>query len=245
VSRLKCSVFIFVLVLVLLLVSTAAFAEEPVKEEDRWAGEAELGFVQTSGNTETTSLNGKLGVEYNRMRWLYGLNLETLFSKDSGETTAERYVGTIRSNYRITERGYVFGKARYEDDRFAGWDYRISEVVGYGREVIKRDDLSLLLEGGPGMRHTKTTEGDREDEFIVLLAGRFAWKFSPNASLGEDLAVEIGEENTQTNSETWLKTTILGDFALKVALNVRNNSDPPPGAESTDSLFSVNLAYSF
>jgi putative salt-induced outer membrane protein YdiY len=32
-------------------------------------------------------------------------------------------------------------------------------------------------------------------------------------------------------------------FALAVGIGVRYNSDPPPLAESTDTLFTVNLVY--
>jgi putative salt-induced outer membrane protein YdiY len=34
-------------------------------------------------------------------------------------------------------------------------------------------------------------------------------------------------------------------FGLSLGYGVRYNSDPPPGLESTDTLTTVNLAYSF
>jgi len=40
-----------------------------------------------------------------------------------------------------------------------------------------------------------------------------------------------------------LAVNISETFALAVGIGVRYNSDPPPLAESTDTLFTVNLVY--
>lgn len=49
----------------------------------------------------------------------------------------------------------MFGLVSYENDRFAGFNYRMSETLGYGYRVISQDTLTLDLEAGPGARQTQ------------------------------------------------------------------------------------------
>jgi putative salt-induced outer membrane protein len=247
-------IFVFLFLLAVLVCDASVFAQERSTEgiepavekaEKRWGGEGELGYISTSGNTETSSLNAKLDIAYRHDSLSHKLSLEALFSEDSGETTSERYVGAFKSEYELTERGYLFGKAEYLDDRFAGYDYQITEVAGYGRQIMDTGTVALSLESGPGGRHSRTTEGDREDELVFYAGGEFSWQFSKTASLGEELAVEVGEESTQSESVTSLKTDIIGNLGMKVSYTVRNNSSPPEDSRSTDTIFSVTLVYGF
>jgi putative salt-induced outer membrane protein len=55
-------------------------------EEGQWSGETELGFVVTSGNTETQTLNLKAGLGYQKSKWSHALNFSALSTKDDGGT---------------------------------------------------------------------------------------------------------------------------------------------------------------
>ncbi len=215
------------------------------EEEKGFSGEGEFGYVDTSGNTETESVIANLALRYRTERWSHGLEFESYFSSDSGETTAERYVGTLQSNYHLTARGYVFVRGQYVDDRFAGFDYRVKEVVGYGHRVIETDRVTVGLEAGPGGRHSRTTEGDKEDELILYAAGHFLWKISQSASFTEDIRTEVGEDGTQTESVTAVKAAINANLSLKLSYTVRDNTDPPPGKRSTDAILAATLVYDF
>ena len=63
------------------------------------------------------------------------------------------------SDYKLESPAFLFATISYEDDKFSGYDYRITESVGYGRRVIDESDLSLDLEIGPGVRQSKLNNG--------------------------------------------------------------------------------------
>ncbi len=48
-----------------------AQAEQAAEEEGPWSGAASLGYLSTSGNTDTTSYNTKLGVGYASGDWTH------------------------------------------------------------------------------------------------------------------------------------------------------------------------------
>ena len=89
--------------LILILLSGAAFAqgEEPVAEMDSWAGKASLGYLSTSGNTDTTSYSTKFEVGHTRNDWEHALHGASAGAEDGGDTTAENYQIGWRSAFLI------------------------------------------------------------------------------------------------------------------------------------------------
>ena len=56
---------------------------------------------------------------------------------------------------------------------------------------------------------------------------------------------EIGKELTTTRSETSLETNIVGNLAMKLAINMKHNSDVLPGKDKTDTESTVTVVYRF
>ena len=210
-----------------------------------WKGEGEFGYVATSGNTETSSLKARLGLVHERERWRHGAKLEALNTSDSDVTTGERYAAIWQSDYKFNEFDYAFGRLHYETDKFSGYDYRVSETVGYGRRVLRRDDMTLDLEAGPGARQSKLETGGRENEMILRLAGKYAWKITAHSSFTQDLSFDIGEDNAVSESVTAVQAMIVGDLSVKLSYTVKNTSDVPAGVKNTDTETGATLVYSF
>ncbi len=211
----------------------------------KWAGEAELGLVSTSGNTDTQTLSAKAKASNQRDKWKHEVGVDALNTENSKVTTAERYTLTGKTNYKLTGFDYVFGMVTYDDDRFSGYDWRASEFVGYGRNVIKKEDLHLNLEAGLGARQSKDDAGSSTDESAILLAGNLGWKISSTAKFTEELYTEIGEDVTISKSVTGLKSQINGSLAMKITYTVKHVSDVPVSIEKVDRETAVTLVYNF
>src|SRR5512135_3557843 len=56
-----------------------------------WFGKADLSFLSTSGNTDTTSIGGSLELNYNPKPWLFTLKGAALHAATDGVTTAETF----------------------------------------------------------------------------------------------------------------------------------------------------------
>jgi len=237
---------------VLVLSLTAASSWQAVAQDskdekpaDGWSGEGELGYVNTTGNTETQHLNAKLGLKKEVARWLHEVRFEAGNQKDGSATTAERYYAAAKSDYAFTERDYGYAGADYEDDRFSGYDYRTNVGLGYGRRVVNTETLKLNLEIGPGYRWSELDNGDEQNEATLRLAGNLGWTISDNASFTQELSAIIGDENTASRSFTALTTKINGNFALRLSYLLTHNSDPPPDTKNTDTETAVTLVYGF
>jgi putative salt-induced outer membrane protein len=225
------------------LLSGATFAAESDKS---WSGEAELGLISTTGNTETQTLSGKAKIENNREKWHHSASIEALNSESEDTTTAERYTITGKTDYKISDRSYAFARLSYEDDRFSGYEYQATGALGMGYKVFNQERLNLDVEGGPGMRKSKVEEsGDTENETTLYLSGLLDWKLSDTSNFTEELTSEIGEDITITKSIAGLKTQVNGSLAMKITYTVKHTSDVPVGVEETDTETAVTLVYGF
>src|SRR5690554_5894986 len=120
-----------------------------------WIGQIVAGFAANTGNSEATNLNARLLLGYEIDQWRHTVNLIGHRASDAVGTTAERYVLTGKSDYKLSERDYVFLTGQYERDRFAGIDRRTSEAIGYGREFLATDVHKIIGEAGLGARQVE------------------------------------------------------------------------------------------
>jgi len=240
-------------ILLLSMVATVANAEEK-KEADAspWKIEAELGYVNTTGNTETTSTKGVFDAVYEVEKWRHKLHAEAFGQETQDETTkesvvsAERYQLLGKSDYKFTERDYAFALADLKKDRFSGFEYEHVFALGYGRKVTKRENMELDIEAGPGLRVYKADNApESEDEAVLRLSADYWWQFTQSAKFTQKLKTDIGEEFTASESVTGLQAAINSTLALKVTYTVRHKSKVPVDTEKTDTETAVTLVYSF
>ncbi|GGE55445.1 hypothetical protein GCM10011533_04860 [Streptosporangium jomthongense] len=229
------------------------------QDAKNWEGEAELGVLITSGNTEETNVNGSLGVVHEVVDWRNILDLSSTYSEGEDDTTgqdqttAEKYKAALETNYKFDESQYWFLRGTYEKDRFSGYDFESTATTGYGNRVWQRDKRSFLdLSAGAGYRYNKLEElndkgEDVEKEAIARLAAQFNYALSENALFRQKLSTEIGldENNVISQSETAIKTNLVGNLSMKAAYRVKHVSDAPAGADSTDTETAITLLYGF
>lgn len=214
-----------------------------------WEGDVELGYVSTSGNTDTSNLKGRVDIKREQDAWRYLVHADALNASQDDERSAEKYFVSNKLDYKFSDRTYVFGYAGYEDDRFSGFDWQATVAAGLGYRILETDRMTWDAEAGPGYRISKvsdTSTGD-SDQREAILRGytKFQWKLSANAVFEQEVSVESGGDNTVTKSITSLKTAIIERLAMKLSYTVKNSSDVPDDTKHTDTETAVTLVYSF
>ena len=228
-----------------LFVQSVFAADAKSTPDTGWAGEAEVGILMTRGNTHTDSQNIKLGVSYTTEKWEHKLKLAYLRTEDNGVVSADKFSGDYRSTYRFSELDYAFGAVRYEKDRFAGFDRRTTENLGYGRKLYNEKKFMWNVEAGVGARQTRYTDNTDDNEGLVRVATNLKWQMTDTSSLKEELFVEQGSINTLTQSTTSLTVKINSSLAMKLGVKVQDNSNVPPGIKHTDTETALTLVYDF
>ena len=71
-------------------------------QDSGWEGEAELGVLITTGNSEETNIKGRVGLLHNTERWRNIMEVRSAYSEAEDETTAERYRGEAETNLKFS-----------------------------------------------------------------------------------------------------------------------------------------------
>jgi len=236
----------------MMVTSAAVFAqaEEAVEEEGPWSGALSLGYLATSGNTETTSYSTRFGVGYGGDKWSHSFDASAngASANDADEsetTTAEFYQAGWKSEYNFTEHDFIFGTVDWRKDRFSGVDQQLSEAISYGRRILDTPKHVLSAGLGVGYRQADLADGTSESGVIARGSIDYHWIFSETAGFDQNFVVESGSDNTYTESISAVRARLLGEFALVVSYTIKKNSDVPIGSEKTDRLTAIALEYAF
>lgn len=232
------------------LASAGIFAHEEEAAEDvvkPWEGTGELGFVNTTGNTESVALNLKLNFVRTTERWRHRFSGTALMTSENGVQDNERYTLEVQSDRSLSEKSWLFGSFRWDADKFGSYDPQMSLTAGYGRQLMKSERHELKGEIGAGYRKLEEREsGDSSSEAIARFLLDDSWQVFKTTLWTNRLLVESGSSNTFTQFNTELTVSMTSKFAIKLGFEARNNSETPPGdSENTDTITSANLVYNF
>lgn len=221
------------------------YAPPPPEEDDQgFGGSAELGYTHLSGNTDSQTLIGKGRLTWVVGDWTHTLRGEVRNVSRNGDTSAEQYLVAGRERYELDGPHYVFGFARWEKDRFGGYDQQFTTIGGYGRDLLDGERHKLSLEAGPGYRYDRIDEEENATLGVAYGALAYEWAFSETSSLAQELSVEATDDNTTSRSLTSLTARLNAHLALRLSHEIRDNSRPPEGAEArTDHTTSASLLY--
>jgi len=241
--------FTFAIPFLALLASPAAQAQ--------WTGKAELGILLSDGNTEAKSANTKFDLKHDGEKWINAFFVGALYGENASFATAERYETKYQADFKINDRLSWFGALRGEQDRFSGFAYQATASTGASYKFIYSPVTKLQVSLGAGYRRMKDEilvktdagevidrlEGDTQSEPVGTLSSDYEHHFTENTKITNKLLAESGSDNTALQNDLSLQVSMTETLALAVGFGVRYNTDPPPLAEDTDMLTTVNLVY--
>lgn len=229
--------------------SSSVSAEE-AKTEKRWSDEAELSFVSTSGNTQTTTFAGKNLLKYKFTERLEGKwDIAGLLSEDNDIKTAERYSTNVQLTYLSTQRLYTGLSAGWLKDEFAGFKnkYYVGPLIGYKFFTGPKH----FLNGELGLNYTKEEYIDNTEEELVegRAFGYYEYAFSKKTKFSQSLEYLHdfgGNDNHKVTSLSALTVAITEIFSIKTGYQIRYVNRPVPETlENTDSILTVALVVNF
>lgn len=219
--------------------------EKVMDSSSSWKSEAELGVVKTSGNTETSSVKARIDVTNDRLHWRHNIHLEGYRSESGQIVSAERYQFSEKSDYKFNDFDYLFIRSDYEDDKFSVFDYQSSFSFGYGHRFLKRTDMYLDLEIGPGVRYSKQRLMNTEKEGFVRLASKFVWEISKSSRFVQEITSDQGEDLDFSKSISTIQANVNSKLAIKITHTIRHQSYVPVGSSSVDRETATTLVYLF
>lgn len=221
-----------------------AFAQE----EKPMVVTVDLGFVNTAGNTDVTTLNAGDKLVYTMVPYVFTQTFNVVYGRTDSVTTASQWKAGGRLDYQLVPRVSLFGQARYERNTFAGIVRRFEESVGVAALLFESAGGKLTAEAGASLNQQKSTT----DVTSNFTAGRVAAEY--RRALSETAYFTLGTEflpNFETSEDyringlAALVAPISKSIALKASYEVRYDHLPEPGFQKSDRILTTGLQVVF
>ncbi|NLF18234.1 MAG: DUF481 domain-containing protein [Lentisphaerae bacterium] len=215
-----------------------------------WKGTVSVGATRVRGNTQSDAAS--VGIEASRRgeddRISLAAGHQTASEEASG-TTASNWFAKAQYDYYVIEKLYLYGNARYDRDRIAGLDLRLTPGAGLGYQWIERGDLNLRTEAGLAYVYERYSE---PDETRSNLSGRLAYHLDKTFNSHvkgfhnleyipsfEDLGVYL------INADVGVRAAMTARLSLEAKAQLAYNSEPAPGREKEDLRYVLGVGWSF
>jgi putative salt-induced outer membrane protein YdiY len=221
-------------------------------------GSVELGFLLTSGNTDSFAIRANSELVHDLQFFRNKYQLHSLIQKnnvpnsESGEkhrvTTANRYGFSGQSNYKlVTGRESIFGRGSYSYDRFGAFREQATLAAGYGNRLYEQQSSYVDLESGPGFAYQRSAAGNNNSGAIWFLAANMDYAIFDNTRFRQTLegALSLNGENSTLLSRSSLTAKIVDKLSMRFNFVVRHNSRPEGVLRKTDTETSASLVYTF
>ena len=213
---------------------------------DSLGGSLAVGFVNTAGNTELTTLNveEKLAYRPATSPWRGSQFFNIVYGKESGTENANLLKTGARVDYQLSKRLSAFAGGTFERNRFAGISRRFEEPVGLSFAAVQTDKQQLDLEGGLDFTQQRDLNNVNDNFTAARAAAKYQYSFTKNSNLSENLEflpnLDTGKDY-RINSETALVAPLSGRISVKLAYTIRFDNLPEPGFKKTDRIFTSGL----
>jgi putative salt-induced outer membrane protein len=210
-----------------------------------WKGEGQIGATLSTGNTSSRGLSAGLALARKGLDWNYKFRAQADYQRTNGRTSVERFLTEVEPQYKVSDRAFAFGLARWEQDRVLGYDTRWNVSGGLGYKAIDGKTMSLSLKGGPTWQRIDYITGPTDSELAALAGIDFGWQLSPTLRLTQVASTIVGERNMATSSLTAINAKLTGALSARLAYSAELDTNPPPGIEKVDTLTRFTLVYGF
>jgi|TARA_B110000483_G_scaffold141911_1_gene169462 putative salt-induced outer membrane protein len=212
----------------------------------QWAGEGNLAYSNANGNSNTSALAASLALSKETGLWKHSVGLDAAGSTQDDATTAESYTLDGQTDYSYSVGYYGFGAARYQTDRFSGYDSQASVAAGAGWHVIASEAATFDAELGAGFRKSELQGGiGEESEGVVSLSLIYKRSITETTDIDVSYFTESGGSNRYSEASASARVAMSDALGLRVGYLIRQNSDAPLGSKSTDTLTTLGISYKF
>ncbi len=233
--------------------TAASVAVPPVPEKPPgWETSIALNLGLNGGNSESLNVRGDFLTkrEFGQHQIQIGADAAysdaTTKSVENGQlietdtTNVNNYGGFLQYNYLITDRWYAGARLEGRHDDIAGVNYRIATTANVGYYLIKKDQMFLTAEAGPGYIWEELDGSGKNDYATIRFAENFEWKFAEKTRLFQSFEYlpEIADfGNFLMNAVVGIETDIAKGLALQVVFRNFYRSNPAEWAGTDPVVF--------
>jgi putative salt-induced outer membrane protein YdiY len=238
------------LLIAVTVVATPVAAQTPPADPPppRWERKAEVSFVSTGGNSETSTAGLGASMIWRPNPWTTEAKVAFVRSEADEIETARSLSADLRQARNLSPRVDLFARYGFLSDEFAGVDARNTIDGGVGYKLLLGPVHTLRVDAGLGYSHENRVTDDDLSFALINVGPAYKFRISENADITDAAlftqSLDEGED-WRFNNALALTAAISRVFSLKAQHEVKHVNAPVPGFEKTDTLMSVALVAKF
>ena len=219
-------------------------AAPPPPPPPLWDAQIGASFVGTSGNSDTASTGADFIAHRRGLVWQIESAATAVRTNSQDVTTAERYLGMLRAQRRLTPIVGLSSGIKLERDRFSGLDLRSILDGGLSWALVHHPEWTLDGVTSVAWLHESRTAdaGINHPIGVLQLLSRI-----PFGSAGDTTQRFTYYPDFKTSSayrseaEITAQAAMNAHLALKIGYLLRYSNAPAPGFKNTDNTTTASV----
>lgn len=224
-------------------------------EKTKWTGSVTAGAVLVRGNTESSTAS--VGAEATRRsdndRIYLGAGYYFASQRDNNtgdsSTIADNWFLKGKYDYFFTKQFFGYANMKYEKDRIADLDMRLTPGAGLGYQWIERAGLNFFTEAGLTYVHEVYTEPDDTRDYMAARAAyHLDFAFNSYVKGFHNLEVIPNVEDIEAflvYTDVGLRAAMTERLFLEAKAQLNYNSQPSDNREKKDMRYILGIGWTF
>jgi putative salt-induced outer membrane protein YdiY len=209
----------------------------PPKSPKHWTGEVQLGVDLLFSERTRQLYSGRAKVSYAHGRFRNLADYQFTYGHTDGVLSDNRMSGSLKTDYDLTRRIYVYnlGGAGYDEPRRVDFRYELGPGLGY--QLVKRTNFVVKAESGVNYQTEFRADDTRSEVFFGRFAEDVAWKVTSKLSVDEKFEFFPALANWKQyrfRFESNLRYALMNNFSFVVTVSDQYDSAPAEGVPPND-----------
>jgi putative salt-induced outer membrane protein YdiY len=219
-------------------------APAPPPPPPLWDAQIGASFVGTSGNSDTASTGADFSAHRRGLIWQIESTATAVRSRTADEVTAERYLGGVRVQRKLTPIIGVSVGEKLERDQFSGLDFRSILDGSLSWALVRQPQWTLDGATGIAWLHESRTTPPNLDDPVGLLQLLSRIPFGAAGDTTQRFTFYPDFKTTsayRSELEITAQAAMAAHLALKIGYLLRYSNDPVPGFKKTDNTTTASV----
>jgi putative salt-induced outer membrane protein YdiY len=231
-------------------------AKSSVKAGDELKQSINLGFSNTTGNTDTLNLNGKYDMSfttlgYNNHKLKVGFDASAFLSKNDSITSNEEYTANLGLEQYIVDGWLGYGAINWlRNPDFKNFDNKFSIGVGVGKELFNDGQHSFKVKLGVAYNIQQYADATEDAKFGSLNEYlEYVNKLNKTSTLFVKVGASENFDDFKNDYEVLaaagLNFSVAENISVTIEEEVLYDKIHPGTAKATDTKSIVRVGYNF
>jgi putative salt-induced outer membrane protein YdiY len=219
-----------------------------------WSGSVNVGASYSDGNTDARSINAAIDAVRRSHKdrytfksyWNYGETRNT--DTNEFDLTQRRAGATLKYDYFLSEKLYLFAVAGVETDTLADIELRAYAGPGVGYQWREDERLKWGSEAGVTYFDVDYDESEDKEYIAARLANNIAWKINEHTTFENTLEAFPSLDDADDfygKSDTKIKANLTESMFAQLQWIYQFTNQPADDKDRNDNLLVLGVGWSF